>query len=163
MKKLFLSALLLAGTCLIQAQDMKFGLKAGVDLYTSKAKFVNPISGATQTFTASGTGFYVGGFISFPMSEKIAIQPELAYVAVENSGFLNLPILAKYELAEKIHVLAGPCVNYFLDADEDEIKLNVDLGAAYDITEKIDINARYSLGFGDITFSGIFIGANYSF
>ena len=54
-------------------------------------------------------------------------------------------------------------MNYFLDAKEDVIKLNVDLGAAYDITEKINLKAKYSLGFGDVTFSGIFIGANYSF
>lgn len=84
-------------------------------------------------------------------------------MAIEKSGFLNLPISAKYKLAEKIHVWAGPRVNYFLHAKEGAIKLNVDLGAAYDISKKIDINAKYSLGFGDVTFSGIFIRANYSF
>lgn len=75
--------------------------------------------------------------------------------------FLNLPILTKFKLTEKNHVLAELCVNYFMDAKTDVVKFNAYLDRAYDITEKIDINAKYSFGFWDVAFNGIFIGANY--
>jgi hypothetical protein len=41
--------------------------------------------------------------------------------------------------------------------------VNIDLGATYDITEEIDVNAKYSLGFGDLAVSGIFNDAGYIF
>ncbi|MGK4569113.1 hypothetical protein [Flavobacterium sp. 3HN19-14] len=53
--------------------------------------------------------------------------------------------------------------NYFLNADEDKFKVNVDFGAAYAITENLEGNVKYSLGFGDVAVSGIFIGAGYKF
>ena len=50
-----------------------------------------------------------------------------------------------------------------IKSEEDKLKFNVDFGASYDITEEIEANAKYSLGFGDIAVSGIFIGAGYKF
>jgi len=91
------------------------------------------------------------------------VQPELLYVAITDLNFVSVPILAKYSVAEKFGIIAGPSLNYFLDAEEDEFKLNVDFGAIYDITEEIDVNAKYSLGMGDVSVSGIFIGAGYKF
>ena len=91
------------------------------------------------------------------------MQPELLYVAVSDSNFLSLPILAKYNVADKFGLLAGPSLNYFSDFEEDKLKFNVDFGASYDITEEIEANAKYSLGFGDVAVSGIFIGAGYKF
>ena len=87
----------------------------------------------------------------------------MANEAADGSRFFELTNFSKIKLTEKIHVLAGPCVNYFLDAKEDVIKFNADLGTDYDITEKIDMKAKYSLDFSDVIFSGIFIGADYSF
>ena len=164
MKKIIIALVMFAGISTASAQDMKYGVKAGVDLYSQKVTFPGiPGFVPASTTTVTGTGFYVGGFINFAVSDKFAVQPEVAYVAVEGSGFLNVPILGKYMFAEKFHALAGPSINYFLDAKEDAFKLNVDFGASYDITEKIDVNARYSLGFGDVAVNGIFIGANYAF
>lgn len=31
----------------------------------------------------------------------------------------------------------------------------------YDITEEIDVNAKYSLGFGAVAVNGFFVGAGY--
>ncbi len=143
---------------------MKYGAKAGVDFYSAKVTIPGvPGFFPSSTATATATGFYVGGFINFPVGEKFAVQPEVAYVAVDGSGFLNIPVLGKYMFADKFHALAGPSFNYFLDAQDDAFKVNIDFGAAYDITEKIDVNARYSLGFGDVAVNGIFVGVNYGF
>ena len=91
------------------------------------------------------------------------MQPELMYVAITDSNFLSVPILAKYDVAEKIGLMAGPSLNYFSDAEEDKLKINIDFGGMYDITEEINVNLKYSLGMGDVSVSGIFIGAGYTF
>lgn len=157
MKKLLFIALFIGAFGAQAQKDTKFGVKAGVDFATVKVKFM----GATAS--SSETGFFVGGFATLGVSEKFAVQPELLYVAISDSNFFSLPVLAKYTFAEKFSALAGPSFNYFSDMEEDKFKVNIDLGATYDITENIDVNAKYSLGFGDVAVSGVFIGAGYKF
>ena len=157
MKKLLFAAIAVFAFGFTNAQETKFGAKAGVDLATVKVKILG------TTASASETGFFLGGFANIGLSEKFSVQPELLYVAITDLNFVSVPILAKYSVAEKFGIIAGPSLNYFLDAEEDEFKLNVDFGAIYDITEEIDVNAKYSLGMGDVSVSGIFIGAGYKF
>ncbi|WP_445452266.1 porin family protein [Flavobacterium sp. 25HG05S-40] len=157
MKKLLFIAVVFVGAFTAQAQKTKFGVKAGVDFASIKFE-VAGVSG-----TASETGFFVGGFATLGISEKFAVQPELLYVAISDSNFFSVPVLARYTFAEKFSALAGPSFNYFSDAEEDKLKMNLDLGATYDITEEIDVNVKYSLGFGDVAVNGIFIGAGYKF
>ena len=157
MKKLLFAAIAVFAFGFTNAQETKFGAKAGVDLATIKVKMLG------TTASASETGFFLGGFANIGLSEKFSVQPELLYVAITDLNFVSVPILAKYSVAEKFGIIAGPSLNYFLDAEEDEFKLNVDFGAIYDITEEIDVNAKYSLGMGDVSVSGIFIGAGYKF
>ena len=157
MKKLLFAAIAVFAFGFTNAQETKFGAKAGVDLATVKVKILG------TTASASETGFFLGGFANIGLSEKFSVQPELLYVAITDLNFVSVPILAKYSVAEKFGIIAGPSLNYFLDAEEDEFKVNVDFGAIYDITEEIDVNAKYSLGMGDVSVSGIFIGAGYKF
>jgi len=157
MKKLLFAAIAVFAFGFTNAQETKFGAKAGVDLATAKVKILG------TTASASETGFFLGGFANIGLSEKFSVQPELLYVAITDLNFISVPVLAKYNVAEKFGIIAGPSLNYFLDAEEDEFKLNVDFGAIYDITEEIDVNAKYSLGMGDVSVSGIFIGAGYKF
>lgn len=157
MKKLFFTAIAVMAFGISNAQETKFGAKAGVDLATAKVKF------AGTTATSSETGFYVGGFANIGLSEKFAVQPELMYVSIKNFNFVSVPILADYSISEEFGIYVGPSLNYFLDAEEDQFKVNIDLGAGYDVSEDIEINAKYSLGFGDVSINGIFVGANYKF
>lgn len=162
MKKLLVTVCVLAGTLYGSAQETKFGVRAGVDFATVETKVTVPILG-TVSSKGSETGFFVGGFASIGVSESFAVQPEVLYVSIKDFSFLNVPVLGKYTVAEKINLLAGPSFNYLLDAEEDKFKVNVDFGGSYDITENIDVIARYSLGFGDSKISGIFVGVGYTF
>lgn len=158
MKKLLFITVLLAGALTANAQkETKFGVKAGVDFATVKVKAFG------TTASSSETGFFVGGFATLGVSDKFYVQPELLYVAISDSNFFSVPVLAKYAVAEKFGILAGPSFNYYSDAEEDKFKVNVDLGATYQITEEIDVNAKYSIGFGDVAVSGLFVGAGYRF
>ncbi|GAB3720007.1 porin family protein [Flavobacterium koreense] len=157
MKKLFFTAILLGTIFYSNAQETTFGAKAGVDIATVKVKF-----GGT-TATASETGYFAGGFANIGVSESFSVQPELLFVAITDFNFLSVPILGKYSVSEKFGVLAGPSLNYYLDATEDQFKLNLDFGATYEISEDFGINAKYSMGMGDVNISGIFIGTEYKF
>jgi hypothetical protein len=151
MKKIILTIATVFVFGVVSAQDTKFGVKAGVDLASAKGGY-------------SETGFFVGGFATIGISEKFAVQPEVLYVSIKDNAFLNIPILAKYSFGEKLSALAGPSLNYLLDAVDKELQFNIDFGAAYKITDNIDINAKYSVATdSDFGVNGIFIGAGYSF
>lgn len=162
MKKLFFAFCMVGGTFYGVAQETKFGVRAGVDFATVESTVSIPGAGSV-TVKGSETGFFVGGFATIGLNDTFAVQPELLYVAIKDFNMLSVPVLAKYTVAEKIHLLAGPNFNYLLDAEEDEFKVNVDFGGSYDITENIDAQARYSLGFGDVKVSGVFVGIGYTF
>lgn len=162
MKKLLAVVCVFAGTFYGTAQETKFGVRAGVDFATAESSVTIPGLG-TVTASGSETGFFVGGFASIGITETFAVQPEVLYVAIKDFNMIAVPVLGKYTVVEKINILAGPSFNYLLDAEEDEFKVNVDFGGSYDITENIDVAARYSLGFGDSKISGVFVGVGYSF
>lgn len=161
MKKIILSILAVAAFGTANAQETKFGVKAGVDFASSKVKIDTGFG--TVEATGSETGFFVGGFASIGISESFAVQPEVLYVGIKDFNFISVPVLAKYTIVENFSALAGPSFNYFLDAEEDEFKVNVDFGAMYQFTENFDANAKYSLGFGDVQISGVFVGLGYTF
>lgn len=158
MKKLLLSAALLAGTFFATAQETRFGVKAGIDVAS-----VTVDLGPLGKVTGSETGFFVGGFAEIGVNDTFSIQPEILYVGISDFNMINVPILAKYTFAEKFSAMVGPGLSYMLDAEEDEFKVNVDIAAGYDITEDIDATVRYSIGFGDVKVSGLFIGVGYKF
>lgn len=161
MRKVLLGVFLLTGTFFATAQETRFGVKAGIDFATVEQTVT--VMGFTATGKGSETGFFVGGFAEIGVNESFALQPEVLYVAISDFSILNVPVLGKYTFAEKFNVMAGPSINYLLDAEEDKFKVNVDLGAGYDITEDIDVSARYSMGFGDVKVSGIYVGVGYKF
>lgn len=169
MKKIILTALAVFAFSFANAQETKFGVKAGLDLASATAK-VDGISAS-----ASETGFFIGGFVDVAVSDKFHVQPEVLYVAVKDLNQIHVPILAKYAVSEGINILAGPSLGFILDKQEGMKSLNygVSLGAGYDITENIVVDARYDFGManliedGDSDFSyklsGIFIGVGYKF
>ncbi len=158
MKKLLLSAFLVAGTFCADAQETRFGVKAGVDIASMTVDL-----GPLGEVTGNETGFFVGAFAEIGVNETFAIQPEVLYVGIKDFNMINVPVLGKFTFAEDFSAMAGPSINYLLDAEEDEFKVNVDVAVGYAITEDIDASARYSIGFGDVKISGLFIGVGYKF
>jgi hypothetical protein len=91
MKNLILCAFSLAAFSVSNAQEAKFGVKAGVDVATSINKFQNFFASGRQTNTE--TGFFVGGFVDISLSQKVHVQPELLYTKIQDLEFLHLPII----------------------------------------------------------------------
>ena len=168
MKKLFLCAAVAVFTFTsVSAQN--FGAKAGVDFASAKVKFDG------ESISESETGFYVGVFAQFDISEEFKFQPEVMYVAIEDSGEIHIPLMANYAVSEEFSLLAGPALGILLDTEEGLSSFNygIELGGAYDITEELLVEARYSLGLANLvedapsgvsaSISGFYVGVGYRF
>jgi len=153
MKKLLLFAVVAVfGLWNVNAQDdgvssSLFGVKAGFNQVSLRVS----VQGVSASESISG--FYFGVFGEFEVSDKFDIQPELQYVSVsedgESSGFLVIPVLAKYNASEQFSILAGPQLDYLLDKEDGGLKklgLGLAAGLAYSINENFLIDARYSFG-----------------
>jgi Outer membrane protein beta-barrel domain len=157
MKKIILSAFALITFGLMSAQETKFGVKAGFTAQTAPVK----VGGFSSTGSASG--FLVGGFADFGVSDKMRFQPSVEFVAVSSNNSIEVPLLLKYSIIDKLYAMAGPGINYSLDAPTDQLTVALDLGASYDITDNFVGELRYDLGLTGIKTSGIYVSAGYKF
>ncbi|WP_130736698.1 porin family protein [Flavobacterium sp. J27] len=168
MKKLFFAAAAVLAFGVTNAQEVKFGAKAGLNLST--------LTGDDDT--SMKVGFQVGGFAEIGISDKFAIQPELLYSAQGtkydgagdpslNLDYLNIPVMAKYYVTEGFSLEAGPQIGFLLSAkaksdggdvdfkdyvNSTDFGLNV--GAGYDVTENINLGLRYGFGLSDVNKEG---------
>jgi hypothetical protein len=172
MKKLFLFAILLAfGPCVL-AQEVHFGVKAGVNFASLGGDDSDGLDGLTS--------FLFGAVADIGVSEKFSVQPELVYSAqgakyTMSEGYdgkykldyLNVPVLAKFMVAEGFSIEAGPQVGFLLSAKEeytstgdsgtDDIKdslkgtdFSAAIGLGYKTESGLNFAARYNLGLGNI-------------
>jgi hypothetical protein len=173
MKKIILSAtLLLAVMFSLQAQDLKFGIKGGVNIATVRR---NPDN-------MSNTGFVAGVVAEYKISDVFSIQPELLYseqggkfrtpgnvadtsfttANTEKYNYLTLPILIKYYVKPGLSIEFGPQVGYLLSS-----KIKSHLAGTNDSDTKTDTNDIRPVDFGvaggvayDFNF-GLFFQARY--
>ncbi len=170
MKKIILTAVALCALSFANAQETKFGVIAGTDFATAKVELEG------VNVTDNTTAFFGGFFADITASEKFHVQPELVIVTADGGSQLQLPILAKYYLADKVSILAGPDLLFDLEKKTDGFKsfgVGIDLGAAYDVNEHFMIEAKYNLGLTNFIenapsgysakISGLFLGLGYKF
>jgi len=177
-KLLILTAIILFGFKSVNAQDVNFGAKAGVNF----ASFLGDKDHNDKTRTA----FHVGLVAEFMISDDFSFQPELMYSAqggsYENAqdgeglydgtlknDYLNVPLMAKYYVAEGFSLEAGPQVGFLLSAKDDwedvqtgesdtedwkdfykGIDFGVNFGVGYKLEGGLNFGARYNLGLSNI-------------
>ena len=156
MKKLFFTIALVSFCFMVNAQEYKFGITAG---YQSSSF---EISGGGVDLSTDASGFFLGFFSQFSVSENLSIQPELHYSSVsddgESVGDLIIPVMLKFHVSEKFNLMDGPQFDYLTEDDTEGIKkfgMGLGLGLGYDISENISIGARYSLGFDRLDDEGV--------
>jgi long-subunit fatty acid transport protein len=178
MKNIILAAVAVFGFTFANAQEVKFGVKGGINLSSFTGDVEDP---------SSKVGFQAGGFAEIKLTDEFSIQPELLYslqgAKRDESGFgyfskstlnlsyLNIPVMVKYYVIEKFSFEAGPQIGFLLSAKEDiegnaygestsekvdvkdELKsmdFGVNFGAGYDFTENISAGIRYNFGLSNI-------------
>ncbi|AWM12867.1 PorT family protein [Flavobacterium sp. NRK F10] len=151
MKKILLTVAAIATFGFAQAQDIKFGVKGGLNFTNFTGDFN----------TDSKVGFYVGGLADFTVTEKFHVQPELLYSAegADNDAaisYLRIPVMAKYYVADGFNIQAGPEVAFKVAADDGvdnatkSLDFGLGLGAGYEMESGLMFDARYNFGLANI-------------
>ena len=165
MKKLFLlSIIAIFAIGNVNAQQVKFGAKAGVNFASVSGDDADDIDGKTS--------FHVGGVANIGISDKLAIQPEVVYSSqgftsnedgsdVEGTlNYINIPVLIDFEIAQGLSLQAGPQVGINIkkeldidgqvfDLDAEDFDYGAALGLEYQMESGLFFQARYTLGFAD--------------
>lgn len=171
MKKITLSAIALMAFAFTQAQDLKFGAKAGLNLANISTDYSGEDS--FDDDNKMKVGFHVGGFVEIKFSEKFALQPELLfstqgtknefkdeegdYDVKTNLSYINVPVMVKFYPIEKLFIEAGPQIGFLMSAKakySEDVVINED----GDTDDNIDIKDGYkSIDFG------MNVGVGYEF
>ncbi|QAA80594.1 PorT family protein [Aequorivita sp. H23M31] len=147
----------------VEAQEVRLGIKAGINLATLK--------GAGAKDFDSKTGINFGGFVEIPVSKNFYLQPELLYSAqgikaeyfhvmsVEKRvakvhrniqldlHYLNIPIMAKVYLLEGFALEVGPQLGFIISA-----KKNVKVDVSGELSDEAInvVKAEYAVGKSDV-------------
>ena len=186
MKKLLLvGALALLGTH-INAQEVRFGAKAGYSLSTLKIKD----NGQSESSDPMHT-FYVGGLVEYKISDKFGIQGEVLYSplggkidenVIEEGAFIKVkaktilgtllvPVSAKYFITENLSVSAGASFGFILSAKQKYVVdaglglpgLELSTGDDVDIKDQVNtLNIAPFLGAEYALENGLFFDARYN-
>lgn len=165
MKKIILTSIVfatLAFSAKAQTPDIKLGAKAGVNF-----------SNITDSDMDSKTGFHVGVLAEAFLSERFSIQPEILYstqgaeIKNDNSSlkvdleYINVPIMAKYYVADGFNIQAGPQFGFITKAETKGELLGVTAtGDVKDDTESFDFGVNFGLGY-ELP-AGLFFDARYN-
>lgn len=160
--------------------EVKFGAKGGINL----ANIVGDDAGDANMFV----GFNAGFFVEIPVTDKLTIQPEILYSAQGSKSegplniegdiydvkatlkmnYINVPVMFKYQVADKFSLEAGPYVGFLVSAkvkaevsgfgsateDAKDLFKSTDfglgLGMNYEFSDVIFANARYQAGLTEI-------------
>ena len=161
MKKLFLLALLVLGTNFAKAQERKTSFIAGYSTVQLKVKISASEFDENSSETADANGFFIGLSQEIIINSKYSFKPSFLYTNLtseeydddEKIKYLQIPVLFNYYPNEKVYLSAGPKVDILLE-DEDvdgyrKVSLALGLGIGFELSEKIDLIANYSLQLTD--------------
>jgi len=161
-----------------QAQEIKYGIKAGLNLADW---------GMDAENTNVRPGLNVGLLAEIKLTENFAIQPEVVYsqqgtelevkywtgnivgakeTYTSKTDYINIPIAAKYYIFEGLNIQAGPQIGFLVSAKEKaeysgfEGRPNEEIDAK-DAYKKVDFSILGGIGY-DLPL-GIFVQARYTY
>lgn len=163
MKKLLLvSAITIFGLAHVNAQDVDFGIKGGLNFAT--------LTGENNSEIGWTTDFNFGVMAEIKISEKFSLQPEILYSGQgygsnDNTegiialNYINIPVIGKYYVTKKLSLETGPQIGFLLSTkggtqDYKALFKTTDFGVNFGIGYKLDnglnFGARYVLGLTNI-------------
>ena len=161
MKKLTLTISILLLALYSYAQGISAGVKAGLNISNQNVSW-----NGSSIDTKAKAGIHLGGYAVVMITENFGIQPEILfsmqgakypdYDGKTMFNYLNIPILARYNINEMFSVHAGPQFGFLLTAKSED---NGDKSDRKDEFDGIDIGG--AIGVGAEFPSGISCGARY--
>ncbi|WP_318640974.1 porin family protein [Flavobacterium ardleyense] len=169
MKKIILSVAAMLTFGFVNAQEVEFGVKAGVNIAS--------ITGDVEDVSAK-IGFHIGGFAEIKISEKFSVQPELLFSTQGakseytyneggftekstdklNLNYINIPVMAKLYVAEGFSLEAGPQIGFLMSS---KTKSDYTItGGGMDINESVEVDSKEFTNTVDF---GLNFGLGYKF
>jgi opacity protein-like surface antigen len=166
MKKSFFFLFAFALFFSVQAQGLRFGVKAGANFSDFSGSDAKDLSADTKV------GFHVGALIEFKLFENFSLQPELMYstggAKFDNIGeidfedvdlnYITVPVLAKfYLISDKLSLDVGPQFAFLIDDNLEEVieSKSFDFaalaGLSYQFTDNVFAQLRYVAGLTDVS------------
>ncbi len=110
MKKLILFITIFAMTGFVQVfSQVAFGVSAGLHSLSIKIEEKDDYPGyGDSEDTVNESGFYIGVFAEFELSDKVDLRPALYYNEIEDYGTLLIPLMAKFNVADQFYLQGGP-------------------------------------------------------
>ncbi len=159
-KKLWIAIIAIGITGTATAQDVKLGLKLGMN--------VSSINGKNANNLDSKTGFVFGATAEVALTDKLSLQPELLFSqqGAKSEGnftydlnYITMPVMVKYYIAKGFSVEAGPQFSFLVkdelipengganaNTNAENFDLNANLGLGYKLNNGIFFQTRYNLG-----------------
>ena len=160
-KKLWIAVIAIGIAGTVNAQDVKFGAKMGMNVSSVNEKGPNSLD--------SKTGFLLGVTLEAALTDKISLQPELLLshqgAKSETNNFtlklnyIALPVMVKYYIVDGFTVEAGPQFSFLMkdelvsnsggqtaDIDAESFDFSANLGLGYKLDNGIFFQTRYNLG-----------------
>lgn len=163
-KTLLITILAVLSISSVNAQEIRIGAKAGVNLAT--------FTGDSFTGFDTRVGFHIGGLVEIPLSEKFSVQPELLY-SQKGSEFFNsethlsyidIPIMAKYHIIRGLSVELGPVPSFLVKAEQTKSGEDIDVsdytksfdfgiggGVSYQLPMGVFFSLRFTKGLMEIS------------
>ncbi|QLC65932.1 PorT family protein [Flavobacterium sp. LPB0248] len=156
MKKILLLAVFtVLGFANVNAQEIKFGAKAGLNFSTVNGSNTNNIDYVTS--------YHVGVVSEIPICDKFSFQPEIMYSRQGYSfnndviamNYLNIPLMGKYYVTKGLSLEAGPQIGFLLSAKNEGVKVTnsfttfdfgANFGVGYKLENGLNFGVRYNLG-----------------
>jgi hypothetical protein len=151
----------------------KFGIKGGLNLTNM---YVKDVSDENMK-----VGWNAGFFAKLPVTRGFSIQPELLYTSKGaketynnflqgkgeyrfNLNYIELPVLAVFNVAKNFNLHAGPYVSYLADVNIKDLKNDGTINDIKDLNaenfNRFDVGVAGGLG---IDISNFTLGARYSY
>ena len=186
MKKtlLIIALTILAITTVKSQEKIQFGVKGGINFTNMTSNFLY-----NEDYK---TGFHVGALVEIPFGNKFSIQPEILYATYGTKGevvltglngpisgdyyldYIQVPLLAKIYVLERISIEIGPSFNFLVNDDEKRGNLSLSdfgdsfefggvLGVSYKLKSDFFGSVRYTNGFTDVIEDEYQEAKNYGF
>ncbi|TDE27717.1 MULTISPECIES: porin family protein [Flavobacterium] len=163
-KTILVTVLLLAISSTMQAQLVKFGIKAGLN-YANQTGSEITINSTNYNKKDAITSYHAGLVAEIKLTDGFSVQPELLYstqgASYENAGeefknelgYLSIPVLAKFHLNKTVSLDLGPQASFLLSERNDfdvknaeTFEFGVAGGLGFNITKNFFLQGRYVLG-----------------
>lgn len=140
----------------LQAQDITFGLRGGPSFTT----FGGEEGGDGSEFKV---GFHLGGYLNLPLSETLQFEPGIQFATKGSkgtdagtttsirNGYLDIPLLLKYQSAGNFFILAGAQPSFLMSSalivGNGDNKVTVDGNDTRELWKGTDFAAVVGFGF----------------